>query len=82
MMLAIDKSPPAPAPWTALPAMSIARETAAPQRALPREKIATAVSSTAFRPQTSLNFPQFGVEAAAPRRKAEPTQTYPDAEWK
>lgn len=82
MMLTIDNNPPAPAPCTALPAISITSEVAAPQRALPRKKTAAADWSTTLRPQISLNFPQFGVEAAAASMNAEPTHMYPDVEEK
>lgn len=81
-MFTIDSNPPAPAPCTALPAMSITSETAAPQRALPRKKTAAADWSTNLRPQMSLNLPQLGVEAAAASMNAEPTQMYPDVDSK
>ena len=56
--------------------------TAAPQSALPRKKTATTIRRIAFRPQISLNFPQFGATTAAARRKAEPIQVNPDVDWK
>ena len=74
------KSPPAPHPCTPLPTNSIAIDVAAPQSAHPSRKISEAVKRTTLRPQISLNFPQFGVDAAEANMKTEPIQVYADAD--
>lgn len=75
-------SPPAPAPWTARPAISIAALIAAPHNTLPTKKTATEASKAIFRPHISLSFPQVAVTAEADIVKAAPTQIYADVDRK
>jgi hypothetical protein len=73
-------SPPAAAPWTALPAINIPILLLTAHTKLPIANTATAASNTGFRPQISDNFAQIGPAAALDSRYADPTHVYPEAE--
>jgi hypothetical protein len=82
IILSNTSRPPEARPWIALPAINMPIFLARPHMRLPMKKMPTAPIKAGFRPKMSLSLPQDAVEAACPRRKAEPIQVKPADEWK